>query len=172
MKQIKKSFRSSVKWQPYILQGALEGGLHFAEWQDPFPKPCYLFALVAGDLVCLKDCYGLFLDETSNLPGTGCSTEMDKKCDHAMASLINAMRWDEETFGLEYDLDEYKIVATDDFNMGAMENKGLNVFNSKYVLARAETATDADFRALKASSVTNISITGPVTGSPAGTGFN
>lgn len=87
-----------------------------------------------------------------------------------MTSLINSMKWDEERFGLEYDLDIYMIVAVDFFNMGAMENKGLNVFNSKYVLARTDTATDKDYPISNASSATNISTTGPVTASPAATG--
>ena len=126
----------------------LEGGLHEAVWHDPFPKPSYLFALVAGDIVCEKDsfitCSGRQVDlriylERHNV-GRG---------RHALEALKKAMRWDEETFGLEYDLDLYMIVAVDDFNMGAMENKGLNIFNSKYVLADPDTATDADFQAIE-----------------------
>ncbi|SQI39841.1 Aminopeptidase N [Leminorella richardii] len=142
---------ANKKAYPYLLsngnriaQGELEDGRHWVEWQDPFPKPCYLFALVAGDFDVLKDSFTtrsgrevaleLFVDR-GNLD----------RADWAMISLKNAMRWDETRFGLEYDLDIYMIVAVDFFNMGAMENKGLNVFNSKYVLAKAETATDKDY---------------------------
>ncbi|MEN8198926.1 MAG: aminopeptidase N [Thermodesulfobacteriota bacterium] len=125
-------------------EGPLDDGRHYALWQDPFPKPCYLFALVAGNLVCLQDSF---------LTASGREVELriyveaknQDRCEHAMASLKKSMRWDEERFGLEYDLDTYMIVAVDDFNMGAMENKGLNVFNSKYVLASPETATDQDY---------------------------
>ncbi len=128
--------------------GVLDDGRHYATFEDPFPKPSYLFAMVAGSLTVVEDSFvtmsgrnvslQIFVEERNRY-----------KCDHAMFSLKNSMRWDEETFGLEYDLDEYKVVATDDFNMGAMENKGLNVFNSKYVLARPETATDADFQGIE-----------------------
>ncbi len=127
-----------------VEQGSLDDGRHYALWRDPFPKPCYLFALVAGNLVCQEDTF---------LTGSGRSILLQiyvqiqnlNKCDHAMQSLKKAMRWDEEVFGLEYDLDRYMVVAVDDFNMGAMENKGLNVFNSKYVLTSPETATDQDY---------------------------
>ena len=123
---------------------ALEGGRQRVRWEDPFPKPSYLFALVAGDLACHKGAYRT---------GSGRDVELELfvaerdlyKCPHAMKSLQRAMRWDEEVFGLEYDLNIYMVVAVSDFNMGAMENKGLNIFNSKYVLAAADTATDADF---------------------------
>ncbi len=131
-----------------VAQGDLDGGRHFAKWEDPFKKPSYLFALVAGDLVKIEDRFvtasgreivlQIFVEERNRT-----------KCDHAMASLKKAMRWDEQTYGLEYDLDMYMILAVDDFNMGAMENKGLNIFNSKYVLARPETATDADFQGIE-----------------------
>ena len=128
--------------------GELDGGRHFTTWEDPFNKPCYLFALVAGDLVEIRD-------EFTTMSGRKVSLHIyveernRRKCAHAMHSLQKAMRWDEETYGLEYDLDRYMIVAVDDFNMGAMENKGLNVFNSKYVLAEPETATDADFQGIE-----------------------
>ncbi|RDH84790.1 MAG: aminopeptidase N [endosymbiont of Galathealinum brachiosum] len=122
----------------------LDDGKHSVTWEDPFKKPCYLFALVAGDLECIKDTF-----ITMNKREIDCRIYVEAhnidKCDHAMRSLKKSMRWDEETFGREYDLDIYMIVAVDDFNMGAMENKGLNVFNSKYVLARPDTATDTDF---------------------------
>ncbi|MEI7253826.1 aminopeptidase N [Dickeya dadantii] len=141
---------------PYLLsngnrvaQGELDEGRHWVEWQDPFPKPCYLFALVAGDFDVLRDSFitrsgrevalELFVDR-GNLD----------RADWAMTSLKNAMKWDETRFGLEYDLDIYMIVAVDFFNMGAMENKGLNIFNSKYVLAKAETATDKDYLGIEA----------------------
>ncbi|MCG6868454.1 MAG: aminopeptidase N [Gammaproteobacteria bacterium] len=124
------------------------GGRHSVRWRDPFPKPCYLFALVAGDLVSREAMYRTGSGRAVALRVYVQAHNADK-CDHALASLEKAMRWDEERFGLEYDLDVYMIVAVDDFNMGAMENKGLNVFNSKYVLARPETATDADYMAIE-----------------------
>ncbi len=141
---------------PYLLsngnrveQGETDDGRHWVKWQDPFPKPSYLFALVAGDFDVLRDTFTtrsgrevaleLFVDR-GNLD----------RADWAMTSLKNAMKWDETRFGLEYDLDIYMIVAVDFFNMGAMENKGLNVFNSKYVLAKSETATDKDYLGIEA----------------------
>ncbi|MDE9551124.1 aminopeptidase N [Xenorhabdus bovienii] len=141
---------------PYLLsngnrieQGELSDGRHWVKWQDPFPKPAYLFALVAGDFDVLRDTFvtrsgrevalELFVDR-GNLD----------RADWAMTSLKNSMKWDETRFGLEYDLDIFMIVAVDFFNMGAMENKGLNVFNSKYVLAKTETATDKDYLGIEA----------------------
>ncbi|MFH1216722.1 MAG: aminopeptidase N [Pseudomonadota bacterium] len=124
------------------------GDRHYAKWHDPFPKPCYLFALVAGDLVRIEDTFTTASGRKVDLHIYAQSHNGDK-CDHAMQSLKKAMRWDEQVFGLEYDLDLYMIVAVDDFNMGAMENKGLNVFNSKYVLARPETATDDDYAGIE-----------------------
>ncbi|WP_353613901.1 aminopeptidase N [Mangrovibacter phragmitis] len=125
-------------------QGELEGGRHWVQWQDPFPKPCYLFALVAGDFDVLRDTF-----KTRSGRDVALELYVDRgnldRADWAMESLKNSMKWDEQRFGLEYDLDIYMIVAVDFFNMGAMENKGLNIFNSKYVLARAETATDKDY---------------------------
>ena len=124
--------------------GPLPEGRHFAVWEDPFPKPSYLFALVAGDLACVSDRY-------ATRSGREVALEVyvehhnRERCDHALASLKRAMRYDEEAFGREYDLDVYMIVAVDDFNMGAMENKGLNLFNAKYVLASPDTATDDDY---------------------------
>ncbi|MBU6266434.1 MAG: aminopeptidase N [Sphingomonadales bacterium] len=124
--------------------GEGESGTHWAEWHDPWPKPSYLFALVAGDLVANSDtfttCGGRAV--TLNIwvrPGD------EDRTHHAMRALINSMKWDEDVFGREYDLDLYNIVAVSDFNMGAMENKGLNVFNTRYVLADPETATDGDY---------------------------
>jgi aminopeptidase N len=125
-------------------QGDLEGGRHWAEWTDPFPKPCYLFALVAGDLSCNADTFvtmsgrevalGIWVKE-ADLPRTA----------HAMKALKDSMAWDERVYGREYDLDVFNIVAVADFNFGAMENKGLNIFNSRYILADPETATDIDY---------------------------
>ncbi|MEE9266989.1 MAG: M1 family aminopeptidase, partial [Gammaproteobacteria bacterium] len=127
-----------------VEDGLLDDNRHWVKWQDPFRKPAYLFALVAGDLACVEDRF-----TTRSGRDIALKIYVEKhnadKCGHAMASLEKAMRWDEEVYGLEYDLDIYMIVAVDDFNMGAMENKGLNVFNSKYVLAKPETATDGDF---------------------------
>ncbi len=131
-----------------VERGELDGGRHFVRWDDPFAKPCYLFALVAGDLACLRDSYRTRSGREVALEIYSEERNRDK-CDHAMLSLKEAMAWDEETFGLEYDLDTYMILAVDDFNMGAMENKGLNIFNSKYVLARPDTATDADYQAIE-----------------------
>jgi aminopeptidase N len=130
-------------------RGSLDQGRHWARWRDPFPKPSYLFALVAGDLVKIADTFVSRSGRSIALEIYVQAHNRDK-CGHAMASLKKAMRWDEETFGLEYDLDQYMIVAVDDFNMGAMENKGLNVFNSKYVLARPKTATDVDYEGIEA----------------------
>ena len=127
-----------------IEQKDLEGGMHTVVWEDPFPKPSYLFAIVAGQLQCL---------EKEILTNSGAkkllqiwTREVDlPKTNHAMESLIKAIQWDESRFGLELDLDRFMIVAVSDFNMGAMENKGLNIFNTKYVLADANSATDVDF---------------------------
>ena len=127
----------------------LADGKHVAIWEDPHPKPCYLFALVAGDLACISDHYKTAegRDVALNIYTEAHNIE---RCDHAMVSLKHSMQWDEDVYGLSYDLDVFNIVAVDDFNMGAMENKGLNVFNSKYVLADQETATDADFQNIEA----------------------
>ncbi len=124
--------------------GDLEDGRHWLLWEDPWPKPSYLFALVAGDLAVIKSRFVTASDRAVDLHIYVQQHNVDK-CDHAMDSLRLAMEWDEKVYGLEYDLDRYMIVAVDDFNMGAMENKGLNVFNSKYVLADQATATDTDF---------------------------
>lgn len=124
--------------------GEGEDGTHWAKWVDPFPKPSYLFALVAGNLKPLNDSFTTMSGRQVDLNIYVAENDLPK-CDHAMASLKNAMRWDEEVYGLEYDLDVYNIVAVSDFNMGAMENKGLNVFNTRYVLASPDTATDQDF---------------------------
>jgi aminopeptidase N len=124
--------------------GEGEDGTHWAEWYDPWPKPSYLFALVAGDLVADSSTFTTMNGREVEL-NVWVREEDLPRTDHAVESLKKSMKWDEETFGREYDLDLYNIVAVSDFNMGAMENKGLNVFNTKYVLADTDTATDADF---------------------------
>lgn len=124
--------------------GELDDGRKWVRWDDPYKKPSYLFALVAGNLVCQSDMFTTRSGREVRLE-VWVEPENIDKCAHALTSLKRAMKWDEETFGLEYDLDIYMIVAVRDFNMGAMENKGLNIFNSKYVLAKRETATDQDY---------------------------
>ncbi|MFZ4534787.1 aminopeptidase N [Propionivibrio sp.] len=119
-------------------------GRHYATWEDPFKKPSYLFALVAGKLDVLRDTYRTLSGREVQLAIYVEPGKLDQ-CAHAMAALKKSMHWDEQRFGLECDLDHYMIVAVGDFNMGAMENKGLNIFNTKYVLARADVATDVDF---------------------------
>jgi len=131
-----------------INQGDLVNGRHFVDWHDPFPKPSYLFALVAGDLDCLEDNFTTCSGRNILLQIFVDKGKLDQ-CGFAMKSLINAMKWDEEKFGREYDLDRYMIVAVGDFNMGAMENKGLNIFNTAYVLANKQTATDKDFEGVE-----------------------
>ena len=121
-----------------------EGGTHWAEWHDPWPKPSYLFALVAGDLVARADSFTTASGRKVELNVWVRDGDLDRT-EHAMESLKRSMKWDEETFGREYDLDLFNIVAVSDFNMGAMENKGLNIFNTKYVLADPDTATDGDY---------------------------
>ncbi|MGF1834348.1 aminopeptidase N [Photobacterium sanguinicancri] len=132
-----------------IAQGDLDNGRHWVQWEDPFPKPSYLFALVAGDFDVLRDKYTTASGRDVELEIFVDKGNLDR-ADYAMTSLINSMKWDEERFGLEYDLDIYMIVAVDFFNMGAMENKGLNVFNSKFVLANPQTATDVDYQGIEA----------------------
>ena len=127
-----------------VAQGDAQNGRHWAEWEDPFPKPCYLFALVAGDLKANRDSFTTASGRRVDLFIWVREADLPKT-QHAMDSLKLAMAWDEKTYGREYDLDLFNIVAVSDFNMGAMENKSLNIFNSAYVLADQETATDADF---------------------------
>ncbi|HEY4862481.1 MAG TPA: M1 family aminopeptidase, partial [Xanthobacteraceae bacterium] len=133
-----------------IEAGAIsETSRHYAIWHDPFPKPSYLFALVGGKLTAVKDRFATASGREVKLaiyvePGR------EDRCDYALDSLKRAMRWDERAFGREYDLDVFNIVAVSDFNMGAMENKGLNVFNDKYILASPETATDGDYAGIEA----------------------
>ncbi|XP_024004057.1 puromycin-sensitive aminopeptidase isoform X2 [Eutrema salsugineum] len=130
-----------------ISQGDTEGGRHYALWEDPFKKPCYLFALVAGQLASRDDTFTTRSGRQVSLKIWTPAEDLPKTA-HAMYSLKAAMKWDEDVFGLEYDLDLFNIVAVPDFNMGAMENKSLNIFNSKLVLASPETATDADYAAI------------------------
>ncbi|WP_261817376.1 aminopeptidase N [Vibrio gallicus] len=132
-----------------IAQGDTSNGRHWVTWQDPHPKPSYLFALVAGDFDQLVD---TFTTRSGNQVALEIFVDKGNlsRAEHAMLSLKNSMKWDEERFGLEYDLDIYMIVAVDFFNMGAMENKGLNVFNSKFVLADQDSATDADYLGIEA----------------------
>jgi aminopeptidase N len=132
-----------------VASGKSEGGRHWAEWEDPFPKPCYLFALVAGDLKPNRDSFTTMSGRKVDLAIWVRAADLPKT-QHAMESLKASMAWDEKVYGREYDLDQFNIVAVSDFNMGAMENKGLNIFNSRYILADPETATDADFDAIAA----------------------
>jgi len=127
-----------------IAAGDLPNGRHFVQWQDPFKKPTYLFALVAGDLAVVEEHFTTQSGRDITLRIFVEKNNIDQ-CEHALLSLKKAMKWDEEVFGLEYDLDIYMIVAVSDFNMGAMENKGLNIFNAKYILAKPSTATDVDY---------------------------
>jgi len=130
-------------------QGDLPDGRHWAEWRDPFPKPTYLFALVAGDLAVNRDHFTTMSGRQVEL-GIWVAEADLPKTSHAMQALKDSMAWDERVYGLEYDLDVFNIVAVADFNFGAMENKGLNIFNSRYILADPDTATDADFDAVAA----------------------
>jgi aminopeptidase N len=127
-----------------VASGEGEGGSHWAEWEDPFPKPSYLFAMVAGDLAANRNRFTTMSGREVELNIWVRERDLPKTA-HAMDSLKAAMRWDEEVYGREYDLDLFNIVAVDDFNFGAMENKGLNIFNSRYILADEDTATDTDF---------------------------
>jgi len=125
-----------------------DGARHWAKWEDPHPKPSYLFALVAADLVAVKDTFTTRSGRNVEL-GIWVAKGDETRCAHAMYALKNSMKWDEDTFGLEYDLDIFNIAAVSDFNAGAMENKGLNIFNTAYVLADSQSATDADFQGIE-----------------------
>ncbi|MBB5707024.1 aminopeptidase N [Sphingopyxis panaciterrulae] len=127
-----------------IESGEGEGGTHWALWEDPWPKPSYLFALVAGDLVVNRDRFTTMSGRAVELGIWVRAGDLDRT-HHAMTALKHSMKWDEEVYGREYDLDRFNIVAVSDFNMGAMENKGLNIFNTRYILADPDTATDADY---------------------------
>ncbi|CAH0497966.1 aminopeptidase N [Novosphingobium sp. CECT 9465] len=131
-----------------IASGDGGDGTHWAEWHDPWPKPSYLFALVAGDLVANRDSFTTISGRKVNL-AIYVRAGDEGRTDHAMRSLIASMKWDEDVYGREYDLDDFNIVAVSDFNAGAMENKGLNVFNTRYILADPETATDGDYDAVE-----------------------
>ena len=152
-----------------VAAGDEADGKHWARWADPFKKPAYLFAIVAGRLDVLKDSFTTASGRSVQLAIYVEPGKLDQ-CPHAMEALKKSMKWDEERFGLECDLDHYMIVAVGDFNMGAMENKGLNIFNTKYVLARRDVAPMSISRTSTASSRMNISTTGPATASPAATG--
>jgi len=132
-----------------VESGELDDGRHYAKWEDPFKKPSYLFALVAARLVCQEEHYTLKSGREVLLQVWVEEGNLDKT-DYAMQSLKNSIRWDEERFGLELDLDRFMIVAVGDFNMGAMENKGLNIFNTKFVLANPRVATDIDYAGIEA----------------------
>ena len=131
-----------------VEHGALDGGRHYAKWHDPFPKPSYLFAMVAADLVCREQRITARSGKDHLLQVYVRRGDLDKT-EHAMQSLIASVAWDESRFGLSLDLERFMVVAVGDFNMGAMENKGLNIFNTKYVLASPATATDADFAGIE-----------------------
>src|SRR5690606_19225369 len=131
-----------------IDQGDAGEGMHFAVWEDPFPKPSYLFALVAGDLGSITDSFTTASGRKVAL-AIYCSHGKEDQCLWAMDSLKRAMAWDERRFGREYDLDIFNIVAVSDFNFGAMENKGLNIYNDKLVFAKPESATDADYASIE-----------------------
>jgi aminopeptidase N len=155
MAKYKVMLRADKKKYPVLLsngnlieEGDLGDGRHYAVWEDPFKKPSYLFALVAGKLVCQEEKFKL-ADGREVLLQVWVEDGNLDKTQHAMDSLKNSIRWDEERFGLELDLDRFMIVAVGDFNMGAMENKGLNIFNTKYVLANARIATDADYSGIE-----------------------
>jgi aminopeptidase N len=170
------TLRADKKKYPVLLSngnlvdhGDLDDGRHFAKWVDPFRKPCYLFALVAGQLVCREQRIRSRTGKDHLLQVFVRPGDLDKT-EHAMNSLMASVAWDEARFGLPLDLERFMIVATSDFNMGAMENKGLNIFNTKYVLASQATATDMDFGTSSRWSATSTSTTGPATASPAATG--
>jgi len=140
----KKSFPVLLSNGNLVGEGDMKDGRHFAEWHDPFPKPCYLFALVAGDLKYIQDFFTTMSGRKVDLRIY--AREGDQpQCHYAMESLIRSMKWDEDKYGREYQLDKFNIVAVSDFNMGAMENTSLNIFNTALVLAHPETATDMDF---------------------------
>jgi aminopeptidase N len=131
-----------------VEEGELPGGRHYAVWEDPFPKPSYLFAVVAGKLASIKDSHTTPSGRRVALEIFSEPENVDK-LEHAMRSLKRAMEWDERVYGLEYHLDVYNIVAVNDFNAGAMENTGLNIFNTAFVLAKPSTATDGDYERIE-----------------------
>jgi len=141
----KKQFPVLLSNGNLIESGDLPAGRHYVEWRDPHLKPCYLFALVAGDLAVLEDSFTTMSQKKVALKIFTDPKYLDQ-CHHAMSSLKKSMIWDEQVFGREYDLDNFMIVAVDDFNFGAMENKGLNIYNAPYLLANAQTGEDTDFQ--------------------------
>ncbi|MDB5442636.1 MAG: pepN, partial [Phenylobacterium sp.] len=143
-----KAFAHLLSNGNLVEAGDLAGGRHYAVWNDPFPKPCYLFALVAGELDVLEDRLVTMSGRTVDLR-IFVDTGMAPRAAYAMDALKRSMKWDEETFGREYDLDLFMIVAVRDFNFGAMENKGLNIFNSSLLLADPATATDMDYERIE-----------------------
>lgn len=145
----KKAFPVLLSNGNLVDSGDVDNERHFATWHDPFRKPAYLFALVGGDLEHIEDTFTTVSGRKVDLKIFVEQKDLDK-CDHAMTSLKHSMRWDEQVYGREYDLDIFMIVAVDDFNMGAMENKGLNIFNTSCVLAKPETTTDAGFQRVEA----------------------
>jgi aminopeptidase N len=149
-----------------VEQGELDNGRHFARWHDPFPKPSYLFALVAADLVAREQRIRSRSGKDHLIQVYVRRGDLDKT-EYAMSSLVASIVWDEARFGLPLDLERFMVVAVGDFNMGAMENKGLNIFNTRYILANAATATDADSRRSNRWSADEYPTTGPATASPA-----
>ncbi len=150
MAQFRTTIWANVEDYPVLLSNGnlidkgRKGQTHWATWEDPFPKPCYLFAMVAAKLSKIEDSFTTMSGRHISLK-IFAEPSRTKQCQFAMLALKNAMKWDEEEFNLEIDLEQYSIVAVDDFNMGAMENKGLNIFNSKYILAEPELSTDRDY---------------------------
>ncbi len=144
LKANKKQFPILLSNGNLIEKGDLPQGNHYAKWEDPFNKPSYLFAIVAGKLVCQEEVFTLASGRKALLQVWVEKNNLDKT-DYAMQSLKNSIRWDEQRYGLELDLDRFMIVAVSDFNMGAMENKGLNIFNTRFVLANSKIATDLDY---------------------------
>ena len=147
MEADRKAFPVLLSNGDCVASGDAEGGRHWARWQDPWPKPCYLFALVAADLVANRDIFVTRSGQSVDLAIWVREDDLARTA-HAMESLKTAMAWDEETYGREYDLSQFNVVAVSDFNFGAMENKSLNIFNSRYILADPDTASDADFDAI------------------------
>jgi len=150
MVKVKTKINGDNKAFPFMLSNGnkIEEASGSVVWEDPFPKPLYLFALVAGELSEISDTYTTGSGRKVDLKFY-CDPGAEYKCDFAIESLKKAMKWDEDRFGLEYDLDLYMVVAVDSFNMGAMENKGLNIFNSALVLADSKTATDTDYHRIE-----------------------
>ncbi len=154
-----------------VANGVLNDGRHWAEWHDPHFKPCYLFAMVAGDLKANRDSFTTMSGRKVNLGIWVREADLPKTA-HAMHALKTSMKWDEDVYGREYDLDVFNIVAVDDFNFGAMENKGLNIFNSRYILADPDTATDMDYDGVAGVVAHEYFTIGRATASHVATGFS